>query len=133
MKKKIMLAFIAIAVSLNISAQIQFSEFKFFVANIYDSSQLQLEVKFKVTSERNLKYVNVHFCPVNQVGDAICDDIVGGVNANTKFSKYQLIQATGPFETKKIRQKTFWYLSYIWQETVPFSTYGYHRLHGWWQ
>ena len=35
MKKKIMLAFIAIAVSLNVSAQIQFSEFKFFVANIY--------------------------------------------------------------------------------------------------
>ena len=51
MKKKIMLAFIAIAVSLNISAQIQFSEFKFFVANIYDSSQLQLEVKFKVTRQ----------------------------------------------------------------------------------
>lgn len=114
MKKKIMLAFIAIAVSLNVSAQIQFSEFKFFVANIYDFSQLQLEVKFKVTSERNLKYVNVHFCPVNQVGDAICDDIVGGVNANTKFSKYQLIQATGPFETKKSYKKTFWYLSYIW-------------------
>lgn len=100
-----MLAFIAIAVSLNVSAQIQFSEFKFFVANIYDFSQLQLEVKFKVTSERNLKYVNVHFCPVNQVGDAICDDIVGGVNANTKFSKYQLIQATGPFETKKNHTK----------------------------
>lgn len=93
MKKKIMLAIIAIAASLKVSAQIQFSEFKFFVANIYDFSQLQLEVKFKVTSERNLKYVNVHFCPVNQVGDAICDDIVGGVNANTKFSKYQLIQA----------------------------------------
>lgn len=102
-----MLAIIAIAVSLNVSAQIQFSEFKFFVANIYDFSQLQLEVKFKVTSERNLKYVNVHFCPVNQVGDAICDDIVGGVNANTKFSKYHRIQATGPFETKKIIQKTF--------------------------
>lgn len=61
MKKKIMLAIIAIAASLKVSAQIQFSEFKFFVANIYDFSQLQLEVKFKVTSERNLKYVNVHF------------------------------------------------------------------------
>ena len=60
MKKKIMLAFIAISVSLNISAQIQFSEFKFFVANIYDFSQLQLEVKFKVTSERNmLMYISV--------------------------------------------------------------------------
>lgn len=35
MKKKIMLAIIAIAASLKVSAQIQFSEFKFFVANIY--------------------------------------------------------------------------------------------------
>lgn len=108
-----MLAFIAIAVSLNVSAQIQFSEFKFFVANIYDFSQLQLEVKFKVTSERNLKYVNVHFCPVNQVGDAICDDIVGGVNANTKFSKYQLIQATGPFETKNHTKDILVFIIYL--------------------
>ena len=45
MKKKFMLAIIAIAASLNVNAQIQFSEFKFFMANIYDFSQLQLEVK----------------------------------------------------------------------------------------
>lgn len=120
MKKKIMLAIIAIAASLKVSAQIQFSEFKFFVANIYDFSQLQLEVKFKVTSERNLKYVNVHFCPVNQVGDAICDDIVGGVNANTKFSKYQLIQATGPFETKKSYKRHFGIYHISGKKPTPF-------------
>ena len=120
MKKKIMLAIIAIAASLNVSAQIQFSEFKFFVANIYDFSQLQIEVKFKLTSERNLKYVNVHFCPVNQVGDAICDDIVGGVNANTKFSKYHRIQATGPFETKKTYKRHFGIYHISGKKPTPF-------------
>lgn len=117
-----MLAFMAIAMSLNATAQVQFSEFKFFVANIYDFSQLQLEMKFKVTSERNLKYVNVYFCPVNQVGDAICDDIVGGVNANVKHSKYHFIQATGPFEPKKSYKKHFGIYHISGKKPTPFPS-----------
>lgn len=107
MKKKMMLATMAIAMSMSACAQVQFSKFKFYVANIYDFSHLQLETKFKVTSEKNLKYVHVYFTPVNEVGDAIVTDIRGGVNANAKHTKYKHIYATGPFESKKSYTKHF--------------------------
>ena len=67
-----------------------------------------------------MKYVNVLFCPVNKVGDAICDDIIGGVNANTKFSKYQLIQATGLFETKKSYKRHFGIYHISGKKPTPF-------------
>lgn len=104
--KKI-LTVIALAIFMSANAQVQFSKFKFYVADIMDFSHLQLETKFKVTSERNLKYVHVYFTPVNEVGDAIVSDIRGGVNANTKHTKYKHIYATGPFEPKKSYTKHF--------------------------
>lgn len=107
MKKILILAVIAMAMSMSANAQVQFSKFKFYVANIMDFSHLQLETKFKVTSERNLKYVHVYFTPVNEVGDAIVTDIRGGVNANVKHTKYNHIYATGPFEPKKSYTKHF--------------------------
>lgn len=100
--KKIMLAIWAITMSMSANAQVQFSKFKFYVADIMNFNHLQLETKFKVTSERNLKYVHVYFTPINSVGDAI-----GVVNANNKYSKYHHIYATGPFEPNKSYTKHF--------------------------
>ncbi len=94
--KKLILAMMAITIGVSANAQVQFSKFKFYVADIMNFNHLQLETKFKVTSERNLKYVHVYFTPVNSVGDAI-----GVVNANAKYSKYHHIYATGPFEPQK--------------------------------
>lgn len=102
MKQSLILAFIGMAMSLSVHAQVQFSRFKFYVADIMNFNHLQLETKFKVTSERNLKYVHVYFTPVNSVGDAI-----GILNANDKYSKYHHIYATGPFESKKSYTKHF--------------------------
>ena len=102
MKQSLILAFIGMAMSMSIHAQVQFSRFKFYVADIMNFNHLQLETKFKVTSERNLKYVHVYFTPVNSVGDAI-----GILNANDKYSKYHHIYATGPFESKKSYTKHF--------------------------
>ena len=96
MKQSLILAIIGMAMSMSVHAQVQFSRFKFYVADIMNFNHLQLETKFKVTSERNLKYVHVYFTPVNSVGDAI-----GILNANDKYSKYHHIYATGPFESKK--------------------------------
>ena len=45
---------------------------------------------------------------------------VGGVNANTKFSKYQLIQATGPFETKKSYKRHFGIYHISGKKPTPF-------------
>lgn len=102
MKKSLILAIIGMAMSMSVQAQVQFSRFKFYVADIMNFNHLQLEAKFKVTSERNLKHVHVYFTPVNAVGDAI-----GVVNAYNKYSKYHHIFATGPFESKKSYTKHF--------------------------
>ena len=102
MKKIMVLAIMSVAVSMSVSAQVQFSKFKFYVADIMNFNHLQLETKFKVTSDRNLKYVHVYFTPVNSVGDAI-----GVLNGNDKYSKYHHIYATGPFESKKSYTKHF--------------------------
>ena len=102
MKQSLILAIIGMAMSMSVHAQVQFSRFKFYVADIMNFNHLQLETKFKVTSERNLKYVHVYFTTVNSVGDAI-----GILNANDKYSKYHHIYATGPFESKKSYTKHF--------------------------
>lgn len=102
MKKSLILAIIGMAMSMSVHAQVQFSRFKFYVADIMNFNHLQLETKFKVTSARNLKYVHVYFTPLNSVGDAI-----GILNANSKYSKYHHIYATGPFEPKKSYTKHF--------------------------
>lgn len=107
MKKILMLAIMAITMCMSANAQVQFSKFKFYVADIMDFSHLQLETRFKVTSENKLKYVHVYFTPVNSVGDAIVDQIRGGVNANIKHTKFHHIYATGPFEPQKSYTKHF--------------------------
>lgn len=103
------------------NAQVVFSKFKFHVADINNFSKLQLEPKFKVTGEKGIKYVKVSFCPVNQVGDAVSDDIVGGVNANVEHTKFHTIIATGPFEKGKSYTKHFGpYYFYTPKKPTPF-------------
>lgn len=111
-----MLAIMAITMSISANAQVQFSKFKFYVADIMNFNHLQLETKFKVTGGRNLKYVHVYFTPVNSVGDAI-----GVVNANTKYSKFQHIYATGPFEPNKSYTKHFDPYYVDGKKPTPFS------------
>ena len=53
MKQSLILAIIGMAMSMSVHAQVQFSRFKFYVADIMNFNHLQLETKFKVTSERN--------------------------------------------------------------------------------
>lgn len=71
------------------------------------------DAKFKITGEKAVKYVRVHYYGVNQVGDAVSSDIVGAVNANAKHTKYRILDLTGPFEPGKSYSRwasgTFWY------------------------
>ena len=98
MKKRVILAIMTVAMSMSMSAQVQFSRFKYYVANIMDFSHLQVEAKFKVTGERNIKYLNVFYSPLNSVGDAIVDE---------DGHKYFHIYCTGPFEPKNSYTKHF--------------------------
>ena len=85
MKKSMILAIVGMAMSMSVHAQVQFSKFKFYVADIMDFSHLQLETKFKVTSDRNLKYVHVFFTPVNGVGDALVDEYPQGLDSSARW------------------------------------------------
>ena len=50
--------------------------------------------------------MKVHYSGVDQVNDAVCSNIVGGVNANVKHTKYNISMYTGPFEPSK--QYSLW-------------------------
>ena len=104
MKKYFVMTMLMVMGAVCADAQVVFSKIKFHVAVITDFTQQQLETKFKVTSERPIKYVTVGWAAVNEVGDAISDDVVGGVNANVEPTKYHNIIHTGPF--KKGQSKT---------------------------
>ncbi len=107
LKRILMLTALAISFAVSSQAQVRFSQLKLFVADIHDFSHLNLEMKFKATSDKPVKYVNVYFSLVNEVGDAIYDRIVGGVNANTEHTKFHHVRATGPFKPGKSNKKRF--------------------------
>ena len=46
MKQSLILAIIGMAMSMSVHAQVQFSRFKFYVADIMNFNHLQLETKF---------------------------------------------------------------------------------------
>lgn len=115
MKKRVILAImtVAMSMSMSMSAQVQFSRFKYYVANIMDFSHLQLEAKFKVTGERNIKYLHVFYSPLNSVGDAIVDE---------DGHKYFHIYCTGPFEPKNSYTKHFDPYFFVGKKPSPFPS-----------
>lgn len=118
--KKFFTIAIMMMVFMSSSAQVEFTKFKLSVANLYNFSQKMLDLSFKVTSDKNLKYVKVTWSGVNEVGDAIVSEVVGGVNANTKHTKFKIVECTGPFESKKkyTRHASPYY--YKQKNVVPF-------------
>lgn len=79
------------------NSQVVIEKFKFFNYDLYDFTKFGTEAKVKFTCDKTVKYLEIHYSGVNNVGDAICSNIRGGVNANAKHTKYIIGQATGPF------------------------------------
>ena len=97
------------------SSQVVIEKFKFFNYDLHDFTKFGTEAKVRFTCDKTVKYLEIHYSGVNNVGDAICSDIRGGVNANAKHTKYIIGQATGPFApgTKKTFNwmPSFYYVS----------------------
>lgn len=74
-------------------SQVSFSKFKFKKDSPFGCcpGRKMTDVKFKITSDKAIKYVRVYYYGVNQVGDAVSSDIVGAVNANVEHTKHRMI------------------------------------------
>lgn len=84
-------------------SQVTFTKFKFKKDSPFGCcpGRKMTDTKFKITADKDVKYVRVWYHGVNQVGDAVSSDIVGAVNANAKHTKYRMVYFTGPFEPGK--------------------------------
>lgn len=103
MKKKLILMALAVAMALDVSGQVVFSKFVFKLDSPLGCcpGRKMTDAKFKVTSNKAIKTLDIEFVGVDQVGDAVCSDIVGAVNANVTHTKYKTMHNVGPFEPGK--------------------------------
>ena len=100
MKKYFLMMVLMVMGAVCVDAQISFSKFKFFKGGTMPGRK-STDSKFTITGDRTVKYMEVWYCGVNRVGDAVTSDIYGGVNANAKRTKNRILRCTGPFEPGK--------------------------------
>ena len=123
MKKNLLfLVLLLMAFAMPMNAQVVFYKFKFTKDSPFGVAPTRkgLDVKFKNTSGMTIKKVAIEYSGVNEINEAICSDIVGGVNANVKHTKYRKQVLKGPIEPGKT-PKT-WISAVFWtsQKVVAF-------------
>lgn len=103
MKKRLTLLAVMCAIVLSASSQIVFSKFKLIKDSPFGAypGRKALDTKFKVISEKNLKYVYVDWYMVNEVGDVVSGVTRGTKSDNEEFVKPMSLQCTGPYESGK--------------------------------
>lgn len=104
MKKRLFSLFTILLIASGLSAQVEFSKFKFSRDSPFGAfpTRKMTNTKFKITADKPIKYIDIYYYGVNEVNDAISSDIVGAVNANAKHTKFKMIKMTGIFEPQKI-------------------------------
>ena len=85
--------------SMTCFSQVSFSKFKFIKDSPFGCcpGRKATDVKFKVTGDKEVKYVRVLYVGVNQVGDAVSGQVAGAVNAGKEPLKHRYLDLTGPF------------------------------------
>ena len=81
-----LLFIVACVFALCTHAQVQFTKFKFGKDSPFGCcpGRKMTDAKFNVTADKAIKRISVVYSGVDQVGDAVCSDIVGAVNAGVK-------------------------------------------------
>ena len=84
-------------------SQVQFSKFKLSKDEPFGNfpGRKMLDTKFKVTSDKDLKYVKIDYYIVNGVGDVISGVDRGIKSDSEEFIKPNLMECTGPFKSGK--------------------------------
>lgn len=102
--KKLIISFLLTAICcLSASAQVEFSKFKLSKDEPFGAfpGRKMLNTKFKVTADRDLKYLLVDYYIVNAVGDVI-SGVTAGVKIDTlEYIKPKQMECTGPFNAGK--------------------------------
>jgi hypothetical protein len=88
---------------LSASAQVEFSKFKLSKDEPFGAfpGRKMLNTKFKVTADRDLKYLLVDYYIVNAVGDVISGVTKGFKNDTLEYIKPKRMECTGPFKAGK--------------------------------
>ena len=103
MMKKQLLFILILTMPLLASAQVEFSKFKLSRDEPFGAfpGRKMLDTKFKVTADRDLKYVLVDYYIVNAVGDVISGVTRGIKSEDQEFVKPKRMECTGPYQTGK--------------------------------
>jgi len=103
MKKFIFPILLMCLCCLNLSAQVEFSKFKLSKDEPFGHfpGRKMLNTKFKVTADKDLKYVLVDYYVVNAVGDVISGLTKGIISDDQEFVKPKRMECTGPFKAGK--------------------------------
>ena len=122
MKTKQLLLLFTLLFCMNANAQLEFTKFKFTKDSPFGAfpTRKGLDVKFKNTSEKDIKKFTVHYSGVDQINEAVCSDIVGAVNANVKHTKYRSLMFTGPFKAGKAQSSWTSAVFYYKQKVTAF-------------
>lgn len=102
MKKMILMA-VAVLMALAAEAQVEISKFKFKrdePFGMYPGRKM-IDMKFKNTSDRAMKYLKVHFYAVNAVGDVVSGTDAGIREPGMEYIKPMTLDCMGPFEPGK--------------------------------
>lgn len=102
MKKFYLLVF-ACLLATSAIGQVEYSKFKLSKDEPFGNfpGRKMIDTKFKVTSDRDLKYVIVDYYIVNAVGDVISGVTHGIKSDSEEFIKPKRLECTGPFNAGK--------------------------------
>jgi hypothetical protein len=103
MKKRMILMAIAAMMVLSATAQVEITKFKFKRDEPFGMfpGRKMIDMKFKNTSDRPMKYLKVYYYAVNAVGDVVSGLDAGVRTEGMEYIKPKLLDCMGPFEPGK--------------------------------
>lgn len=103
MKKIFVLALMAVVTVLQMQAQVTISKFKFGRDEPFGMfpGRKMIDMKFKNTGDRPMKYLKVYYYAVNAVGDVVSGLDAGIRTEGMEYVKPKLLDCMGPFEPGK--------------------------------
>ena len=101
--RKVFLTMMLAVVSLCASSQVVFSEFKLTKDEPFGAfpGRKGLSLHFKNVSDKEFKYIKVHYYVVNRVGDVISGVERGITEEGKEYIKAKLVNCVGPFSIGK--------------------------------
>lgn len=103
MKKLFLMALMAVVTVHQMQAQVTITKFKFGRDEPFGMfpGRKMIDMKFKNTSERPMKYLKVHYYAVNAVGDVVSGLDEGIRTPGEEYIKPKTLDCMGPFEPGK--------------------------------